>query len=45
MEHQPLTNHFDYLVKQNKQLRNNERWLMEQMDIMHRLLYPGQIEI
>ena len=44
MQSEPLTAHFEYLVKENKQLRNNERWLMEQMDIMHRLLCSGQIE-
>lgn len=43
-EHTPLTAHFEYLVRENKRLKINERWLMEQMDIIHRLLCPGQIE-
>jgi hypothetical protein len=39
----PLTAHFDYLVKQNEQLKINEQWLIAQIDIMHTLLCFGQV--
>lgn len=43
-QHAPLTAHFEHLVKENKQLKINERWLIAQMNTMHDLLCPGQIE-
>lgn len=44
MQSEPLSAHFDLLVQQNKQLKVNESWLIEQVSIMHDLLYPGRID-
>lgn len=43
MQPEPLYAHFKLLAEQNKQLKINERWLIEQISIMHDLLCPNKI--
>lgn len=44
MQPEPLYAHFKLLAEQNKQLKINEAWLIEQISIMHELLCPSQID-